>query len=333
MRDGLSLLDQAIAFAGGAPLEREPIEDMLGTAGRQVLYTLLQAVAAGDGAALVQGIASLDARAPDHAALLNDLAAILQRVAVLQVLAEAQSDDDDAELLALVPALAAEDVQLCYQIAVHGRRDLPYAPDPRSGFEMTLLRMLAFRIDEGAAGGSRQRVAPAAATGSGRTDTVTSRAAVPPAPPTVVAAAPPEPPSPAPEADPRTLPWAERIDTLGLGSQARQLARQCAWMGEQDDRIQLRLDAAVRFLIEDDNGENRRRAIEQALSDQLGRPLQVQIEIAAAELAPTPAQLDQQRAQQQQQAREAAIRNDPAVLAFKDQFGAGIRPGSIRPDS
>ncbi len=346
MRDGLSLLDQAIAFSGGGPLERSPIEDMLGTAGRQVLYSLLQAVAARDGAALVQGIAGLDARAPDHAALLNELAAILQRVAVLQVLAEAQSDDDDEELLALVPALAAEDVQLYYQIAVHGRRDLPYAPDPRSGFEMTLLRMLAFRIDDGAPGG-RQRDMPVAATRAGSPDTRRPGAAAPSAVPAVLPTAAPavtpvvtpavssplSPPSPVPEVDPRDLPWAERIDTLGLGSQARQLARQCAWVGEQDDRIHLRLDAAVRFLIEDDNGETRRRAIEQAFSDQLGRPLRVHVEVAAAELAPTPAQLDQQRAQQQQQAREAAIRNDPAVLAFKDQFGAAIRPGSIRPES
>ena len=334
MRDGLSLLDQAIAFSGGAKLERAAIEDMLGTSGRQVLYALIAAVAVRDGRALLQGIQQLDARAPDYAALLNDVAGYFQRIAVLQTLPDAQSDDDDAELLALVPQLAAEDVQLCYQIAVGGRRDLPWAPDPRSGFEMTLLRMLAFRPD-GDAGGAKDgggRVSAPAATAASRQVAAPESARTAP----VVAAAAstvrePEPPTPlVPRMPPQELPWSERIDTLGLDGAARQLARQCAWLGEQDGVARLSLASSAGFLLH----ESRRAAIEQALAQQAGAPVRVLIELAqAAEEALTPAQQDQQRAQERQRNAETAMHDDPVVQAFREQFGATLRPGSIQPNN
>ncbi|WP_420465376.1 DNA polymerase III subunit gamma/tau [Panacagrimonas sp.] len=337
MRDGLSLLDQAIAFAGGAALARAPVEDMLGTSGRQILYALLAAVAAGDGPVLVEGVRTLDARAPDYAALINDLAAALQRIAVLQVLPDAQSDDDDAELLELLPRFAAEDVQLCYQIAVSGRRDLPWAPDPRSGFEMTLLRMLAFRPDDGAAArpapATARRTAASRQIGGAAAPAAAGPLAIPASEAPAVAAVGVSEASPMPAAqvaspDPAQLPWAERVDTLGLDGAAKQLARQCAWDGQDSDLVRLHLSAAAAFLMKDDS---RRAAIERALSQQHGAPLRVQIRIAEEAQAPTPAQLDQQRAQQQQLAIEAAMHSDPVVRAFRNQFGASLRTGSIQP--
>ena len=160
MRDGLSLLDQAIAFSGGGEIRQEPVEDMLGTGGRRNLFAVLEALAANDSAALLAALRRLDESAPDFAALLNDLAGYLQRLAVLQLLPAAADDDDDPLLAPLAQRLSVEDVQLWYQIAVMGRRDLPYAPDPRLGFEMSLLRMFALRLDDGSA-------APAAGSGSG----------------------------------------------------------------------------------------------------------------------------------------------------------------------
>ncbi len=340
MRDGLSLVDQAIAFAGGAKLERGPIEDMLGTSGRQVLYSLLTAIASGEGRSLLEGIQLLETRAPDYAALLNDLAAYLQRIAVLQVLPDAASEDDDAELVALVSQFAAEDVQLCYQIAVSGRRDLPWAPDPRCGFEMTLLRMLAFRPDD--AGGAKasppaatSRRAPSAPEGSPAQAAAMAAAALPtPAARAPVVATPMPEPAPsvepaAPRLPPKDLPWAERIDTLGLDGGARQLARQCAWIGEQGDVIRLSLAASAAFLMH----ETRRTAIEQALAKQVGAPVRLLIDLAQPEeiAAPTPAQLAHQQAQERQRGAEASIGEDPVVRAFKEQFGAVVRPGSIRP--
>lgn len=164
MRDGLSLLDQAIAFAGGGALQTESVEEMVGAVGRRAVLELLQALAASDGAALLATIARLDAQAPDYAALLNELATRLQRLAVLQVLPQARDDEDEAALLELATALPPEDVQVYYQIAILGRRDLPWAPDPRIGFEMTLLRMLAFQPeqDPSPAGGTQTRAAAGA---------------------------------------------------------------------------------------------------------------------------------------------------------------------------
>ncbi|HEY1075865.1 MAG TPA: DNA polymerase III subunit gamma/tau, partial [Fontimonas sp.] len=153
MRDALSLVDQAIAFSGGTGLQREAVETMLGTGGRHALFEILQALAQRNGDALLACLQRLEAQAPDYAALLAELATALQRLAILQLLPNAQTDEDEAELVALKSGYTPEDVQLCYQIAVNGRRDLPWAPDPRLGFEMTLLRMLAFQpaADAGAA--------------------------------------------------------------------------------------------------------------------------------------------------------------------------------------
>ena len=182
MRDGLSLLDQALVFAGGAKLLGTAIEEMLGTSGRRNLLDVIDALAAHDSAALLAALRRLDESAPDFQALLNDLAAALQRIAMLQLLPGSGEDDDDPRLAPLAEKLAVDDVQLWYQTAVLGRRDLPYAPDPRLGFEMTVLRMFALRLDDSA---------PAAPAGGGG-----GRAVVPPPP-----AAPPRAAAP-------DLPWA-----------------------------------------------------------------------------------------------------------------------------
>src|SRR5690349_8166675 len=233
MRDGLSLLDQAIAFAGGKGLTRPQVEDMLGTQGRQVLFEILRAVAGGQGPALLACVEKLDAQAPDYSSLLNDLASILQRVSVLQVLPDAADEDDDAAVRELATALAAEDVQVYYQIVVHGRRDLPWVPDPRLGFEMTLLRLLAFRPDGAGVQRASAGAPPAAAKPAGGT-------------PRAAAAVPPPVPA-AGSAD-----WSERVDTLGLDGFAKQLARNCAWLGRSGDTVRLALDARVKHLLQDD---------------------------------------------------------------------------------
>ena len=147
MRDGLSLLDQCIAFAGGGAVEGEAVEALLGTAGRALLWPLLQALLSDDRARLASQLAQLEGMAPDYAALMDELAMVLQRMAVVQLLPEARSDDDEVDLLALAETADPEQLQLYYQIVVLGRRDLAWSPDPRIGFEMTVLRMLAFQPD------------------------------------------------------------------------------------------------------------------------------------------------------------------------------------------
>jgi len=325
LRDGLSLLDQAIAFSGGGALAREPIEEMLGTGGRRALFELLEALASGDGAALVGGLDRLAQTVPDYAALLNELAAKLQRIAVLQLMPDVSEEDDDARLRPLAQRFAPEDVQVYYQIAVLGRRDLPWAPDPRLGFEMTWLRMYAFRpeLESGDRG-------PGEALGEGSNRARAARSETPasaaprsvPAPATSEVAIPPERSSPI-----DAQRWSARIETLGLDGMTRQLARHCVPVGETEDELRLALDAHAKHLLVED----RRGAIERALAAQTSRRLRVSIEVGVAGAGLSPAGAEAAARAERQRAAEAAIEDDPQVQALKAAFGVTVRPGSVQP--
>ncbi|MEJ6655969.1 MAG: DNA polymerase III subunit gamma/tau [Pseudomonas sp.] len=146
MRDGLSLADQAIAFGNGQ-LQASEVRSMLGTIDHGQVFGLLNALATGDARGLLAAVAELAEQGADFAGVLAELISTLQRVAIAQVLPDAADNSlgDQERVLELAGRISAEDVQLFYQLALHGRRDLPLAPDPRGGFEMALLRMLAFR--------------------------------------------------------------------------------------------------------------------------------------------------------------------------------------------
>ncbi len=146
LRDGLSLLDQAIAYGAGA-VHASEVRQMLGTIERGQVFALVEAVHAGDGARLMAEIDRLAEFSPDFAGVLDEVAGALHRVQIKQLVADhvAAEQGGDAEIAALARAMSPEEVQLFYQIAIAGRRDLPLAPTPRAGFEMSLLRMLAFR--------------------------------------------------------------------------------------------------------------------------------------------------------------------------------------------
>jgi len=183
MRDGLSLLDQAIAFGGGQVKEDE-VRSMLGAVVTDRLPELLQLIHDGDAPTALALTGELAELAPDFAGLLKDLLFLLHRLALLQAapgVADAGWGDVE-RLQAMAESLPAEDVQLYYQIALIGQRDLPLAPDPRAGFEMLLLRMIAFRPDGGTppAGGKRPR--QAAQTGSAPASASSPAAAAPAAP-------------------------------------------------------------------------------------------------------------------------------------------------------
>jgi len=146
MRDAMSLTDQAIAFGEGKVLAAD-VRAMLGTLDHGQVYGVLQALLEGDARALLEAVRHLAEQGPDWAGVLAEVLNVLHRVAIAQALPEAvdNGQGDRDRVLALAQALPAEDVQFYYQMGLIGRRDLPLAPDPRSGFEMVLLRMLAFR--------------------------------------------------------------------------------------------------------------------------------------------------------------------------------------------
>lgn len=161
LRDGLSLLDQAIAYTGagsGGQLSDAAVTTMLGTVDRTRVGALLNALADGQGEALLTEIAALAEFSPDWGSVLEALTEALHRVQVRQLVPEMQMEADGVDVDALATQLRPEVVQLWYQMAINGRRDLPLAPSPRGGFEMSLLRMLAFRP----AGGEDSGPAPVA---------------------------------------------------------------------------------------------------------------------------------------------------------------------------
>jgi len=146
MRDAMSLTDQAISFGEGKVLAAD-VRSMLGTLDHGQVYGVLQALLEGDARALLDAVRHLAEQGPDWGGVLAEILNVLHRVAVAQALPDAvdNGQGDRDRVLGLAQALPAEDVQFYYQMGLIGRRDLPLAPDPRSGFEMVLLRMLAFR--------------------------------------------------------------------------------------------------------------------------------------------------------------------------------------------
>ncbi|MDQ3494605.1 MAG: DNA polymerase III subunit gamma/tau, partial [Pseudomonadota bacterium] len=154
LRDGLSLLDQAIAYTGAdngsGALTDVALTAMLGTVDRTRVGELLTALQAGDGAHLLQEVEALAGFSPDWAGVLDALAEALHRVQVKQLVPDCGIEGDGIDVESLAASLRPEVVQLWYQMALHGRRDLPLAPSPRAGFEMCVLRMLAFRPLQGA---------------------------------------------------------------------------------------------------------------------------------------------------------------------------------------
>ncbi len=145
MRDALSLADQAISF-GGNEVRDGSVKSMLGSIDHQEVYDLIDAVIAEDGARLLEKIAALSEFAPDYAALLDNILAVLHRVAIAHAVPDAVDNaQGDRELvLAAAQQVSAQQVQLLYQIGLIGQRDMPLAPMPRIGFEMVLLRMMSF---------------------------------------------------------------------------------------------------------------------------------------------------------------------------------------------
>ncbi|WP_034210516.1 DNA polymerase III subunit gamma/tau, partial [Arenimonas metalli] len=169
LRDGLSLLDQAIAYTGGQ-LGEEAVNAMLGTVDRAQVGALLEALAGADGAALMARIEELAAYSPDFGHVLEDLATALHQIQLQQLVPGAAAPEGRVDVAGLAARLSPELVQLWYQMAVTGRRDLGLAPSPRTGFEMSLLRMLAFRPagDAGATLGPARTAASSQAAAGGR---------------------------------------------------------------------------------------------------------------------------------------------------------------------
>ncbi len=334
MRDALSLTDQAIAYGGGRLIADE-VRAMLGTVDTGRISALLSAIADDDASTLYARIAELAEYAPDFGILLDEIAALLHQMQLAQWQLVPVDDDGAAGLLG---RLTVEETQLLYQIAIHGRRDLHLAPNPRAGFEMTLLRMLAFRpaadsseAGAGAAGGAKV----AATAGAGRLA----------APLAMPGTAPPGQPAPAAAvaADKRAADaltsahraphapldldrWAELLAALDLRGPVRELAYNAVPLGWADGRLRLGLSAQHEPL----RTEGSIRQLAEALAGPLGGTPRLVFEIVEASETTLAAQARRQHDERQRDA-EAAVASDPVIARLLADLDARILPGSIRP--
>lgn len=314
LRDALSLLDQAIAFCGGEVLE-QLVEVMLGTIDRKYIGRILDLLAQDDAAEIMSLIAEIDELFPDYEQLLENIARTLQRMSIYQVTGVAyhNNDNDAGEFRALADKISAEDIQLFYQIAVLGRRDLYLAPDPRSGAEMTLLRMLTFRPASPKGSGESTPVPrkknPRRASSSSTTSDESSKAS------SLTSSL----------SDIQSSDWVEFVPKLGLTGVNNQLVSNCSYLKQDNDTVFLRLDGrAASYLT-----AKRKEILEKALSDHFSGPIKVDISIGPIE-DETPVQVEMRKDVEQLDAARAGLEADPNVQALQDMFDAELQPDSVQ---
>jgi DNA polymerase-3 subunit gamma/tau len=350
LRDGLSLLDQAIAYGAGAVRAGE-VRAMLGTIERGQVHALIEHVHAGDGAALMNEVDRLAEFSPDFAGVLDEVAGALHRVQLKQLVRDYSCAETghEAGIAALAAALSPEATQLYYQLAIVGRRDLPLAPTPRAGFEMTLLRMLAFRP------------AAAAESATGTPAAALRGSAAPPAsaatPPAVPAREYPRAPAatPAAVAEPRvaekheppgmamaesvaatrpafapvdTRDWTSLIDAAGLKGPVGALAQHCRLIAVEQNAVRLYLKPEHEHF----NAPPLVASMEEKLGLVLGHAVKVRFEKnTSAPHIETPAEAAGRARDQRQLAAETAMNDDPIVKALLRDFDARLIPESIKP--
>ncbi len=333
MRDALSLLDQAIAYSDSR-VDEATVRNMLGAIDQSYLYDLLQTLLAHDGAGLLRIADDMAIRSLAFDAALQDLATLLHRVALAQTVPQAIAEDEPerARLLELAQNFSAEEVQLFYQIAIHGRNEIDLAPDEYAGFTMTLLRMLAFMP------GGKQAVSERPAT---------KAAAAPP----VARAKPQTAPNPAPTAaaaqpmqQPQSnsvptsvqaskpvaagaLDWGVLLAQLNVQGMAKELAKHCTLESMVDGRLTLNLAPQHKHLQTNKMAQDK---LQTALTEYFAQPVRLAVTLGTANAA-TPAAVEQHEKQTRQQVATEAITQDPFVREAQVQLGAQVIEDSIKP--
>ena len=343
LRDALSLLDQGIAHGGGR-VAAESVQSMLGGVDRSYLHSIAEALSQRDGARLLALADEMQERSLNFEAALQDLAGLLHRIALAQAVPAALDRDDPEReaIVALGAAIAAEDVQLYYQIALQGRADFALAPDEYAAFTMPLLRMLAFAPETSGRPRSTGQAAPvrqvAAPSQAGSKSAAMERPGAAPAPReqfVVVQTQAPNaqsnvPPSPQAAAAPApvvgNVDWHELVGQLKLGGMARMLAQHCEITAHDANRMELRVHEAHRHLLE----KPYRDKLQSAVEEHFGRRVRLEFTLGDA-TGNTPAERADQERQTRQRGAIEAIDRDPFVRELVENFDARVIDESIRP--
>lgn len=323
MRDALSLLDQAIAFSA-SKVEEAIIRTMLGAIDQGYLFDLLEALHEQNGAGLIDIADHMSARSIAFEAALQDMATLLHRVALAQTVPQAIAEDEPerVRLLQLAQEFTAEEVQLYYQIAIHGRDEIELAPDEYAGFTMTLLRMLAFTPAKSIL--PTTLTAPLAVVQSGvklkRSEEVSNQSEL--ANKAEQAATLSAGGSGVPG---KQLDWGILLQQLNLQSMAQQLAKNCVLENFSEGQITLRLSQEHKH----SQTKIATDRLQSALSDYFAQPMKLNIVLGKMEAA-TPAVIEQQGRQLKQQRASDSIAQDSFVREAQAELNAELIAESIK---
>ncbi|MEK6593232.1 MAG: DNA polymerase III subunit gamma/tau [Pseudomonadota bacterium] len=311
MRDGLSLLDQAIAHGGGK-VEEGAVRAMLGAVDQTYLYAILRTLAASDGAGLMAEAERMASRSLSFENALQDLGTLLHRLALLQAVPEtvAADDPDHAVLTELSGLFGADELQLYYQIVLQGRSDIGLAPDEYAGFTMTLLRMLAFAPDGSAAAASARPAAAQSRAGAAA----------------IIAATPPSSAAQEAKKNQTKAAWGEIIDQLGLTGMARVLAQHCELVKHDETRMELCVAKGHERLLEKPYLDK----LKAALMQHFGGALHIAIDVGASG-GNSPAEITNRQKQRLQVEAIAEIEQDPFVRDLVENFDARVIDSTIKP--
>ncbi len=310
LRDALSLLDQAIAF-GNLSIETNAVRSMLGTIDPGHLYDLLDALHQHDGNRLYEICHSLVSLGSDFSHVLADLVTLLHQINVLQ-LAPGAITEPNPRMVQLSQQLSAEDLQLFYQIGLVGQRDMALAPSPRVGFEMTMMRMLAFYPSNNAE--TPTSTPPAKAQGIPAQNTETQNKDQP----TTKA------PAKTAAASPLAMDWASWVEQMKLTGAALLLAQNCSIDRFEDNELHLLLDPLQKPLLQKKYQERLNDSLNQLHS----KTIKLTIELAGSK-QPTPNTMAADKREQQHKDAAESIHNDKHVKTLMDSFDAKIVEGSI----
>ncbi len=324
MRDALSLLDQAIAYSSGK-VDESLVRTMLGAIDQGYLFDLLSSLRAQDGAGLLRIADDMALRSLAFEAALQDLATLLHRIALAQTipLAIAEDEPERERLLDLAKQFTPEEIQLNYQIAIHGRKEIDLAPDEYAGFTMTLLRMLAFAPQRAVASVVPPVPRPVPAAIQAVRNEI---AEVKPLAAETQAASQPVPqPS---VVNSVNLDWNALLSQLNLQGMARELAKNSVLASFSENRVVLNLSPQHKHLQSNKIAHDK---VQTALSEYFAKPIKLAIQLGAVNDVATPAAVEQSVKQTRQQQAEDAIRQDPFVREAQAHLGAQVIDNLIKP--
>ncbi|MBL4763126.1 MAG: DNA polymerase III subunit gamma/tau [Gammaproteobacteria bacterium] len=347
MRDGLSLLDQAIAFGRGK-VNEDDVREMMGTLSEEFLLSILEALAQRDAASLIEQVHALAERAPDFDAALSELLALLHQLTLLHMgLAASGLQQSDMERFkTLADKISEEDVQLFYQIGLHARRDMLMAPEPVIGFEMALLRMLAFQPV------AHQSMAHQSITHQPHAHQPMAKASNTTAVPVKKndAVAPPKK-TQTPRAEEKAAvnvadnnsanqieeqpkkygvrtdsvtDWHALLPDLKLKGLVNELASNCVLKEHKNNKFELLLAPSCKQLLSD----KFLGGLTAALQKIFGADTKVDIQIGQSE-SESPTQTRERQVKEKQSSAVAAMQSDPFVQGLKETFGAELDVSSV----